>query len=117
MVLLNRNGPVTLLEAERSVLEKTGADWVIRATFRVGIYREHLSVEQDSRIVATSAKKVGSTKSRRSLLSPDPAVDPKEFEAFRGDVFRIDTTRFLGALDRTMPVYARMGVIRAGGDD
>lgn len=114
MQLLDRNGPVGILEAERSVRDQTGVDWVLRTRFRVGIYRGLLSVEQDSQILAVGDARAATIKSRRSLLSPDLAVDPERFEAFRGDVFRIDTDRFLHALDQTLPTYARMAILRAG---
>jgi len=94
------------------VLQAIEVDRVVRARFRVGIYRGLLSVEQDSLIMATANDRLETIKAQRSLLSPTPAVDPKKFEAFRGDVFLIDPTRFLQALDQTFPAYVRLGIRR-----
>lgn len=113
MQLLETDGAISISTAEQSVREEAGVDWVLRARMRVGIYRGLLSVEQDSRVVATGEEATLTLKARRSLLSPRLAVDPKEFEAFRGDVFRINTRRFVGSLDSTLPTYVRMAILRS----
>ena len=44
-----------------------------------------------------------------------PVIDSKEFKAFQGDVYTVNSTQFQASIMKMYPAYTRMGVIKLKG--
>jgi len=97
-------------DAEAALLKECGADAVVRARFRVGLYKGRAAVERGSKVFVTTASGSGELRAVRSLVSESAIAEKGSFKLFRGTVYSPEWDRFRSAILETFPPYASMAV-------
>lgn len=107
-----------------SMMAEVGADTALRVHMRVGLHKGQATAEAGSTISVISglkavqnkdktdywAKVYGSLHSSRTMYFPDSVVDSKEYEAFKGDVYQVNSSLYRPAVSKLMAGYSVMAV-------
>lgn len=110
-------------KAENQVAGELGADLALRVRVRVGIDEDGRAVlnggasirvqgdyEQGKTLdgLVYGPKTVGFVRSKQGVRNETPVVDSKEFKAFKGDVYTVNSDKFRSAIMSMYPNYVRL---------
>lgn len=113
------------MQAVTAVMAELGADIGMRVHMRVGLNDGRATAEEGSVISLIGAPKAqtaggktqywaqtwGTMASKKTLKSDDKVVDSKEFEAFKGNVFTVNSALYRSAILDLISRYSDMAAI------
>ena len=97
-------------DVELDLLDQLHADVSLRVHIRVGVYQDHASIERGSIIWILTRDVVGNSTANRSLLSDNIVVTPRGFAPLQGEVYDVDSHKYLQAIRLLFPVYISMAI-------
>ncbi len=92
--------------ARKTLLTELGADALLRAVIRVGVYNGRASFEEGSRLLLTTAKGASTLTAHRSLLSDTPVLDDNATNA----TLSVSQSSYLNAVGNSAPVFLRQAI-------
>jgi len=101
-------GDVINVDAE--LMKELGADYVIRARFRVGVHEGAASIERGSIVAITGKNVLGSMESGRSIFSDQAVLRNEGFLPIRGNKYEVHTKKYELAMKSLFPRYVRIGL-------
>ncbi len=99
-----------VIDVDAELMKELGADYVIRARFRVGVHEGAASIERGSVVTVTEKDVLGSLESGRSIFSDQSVLRNEGFLPIRGNKYEVHTRKYELAMKSLFPRYVRIAL-------